>query len=171
SLRGSFHRIARAGHGARATWGTEVAPFFVNGATFATWGVHIPTIKARASACPTPCCPSPCWPWPAAPRHCRDGSGRTLAASRWQRVASMASGLAYALAGYLVMIPAMPDFRLLLPALARPLGARRNAAVGLMGMNAQAATVEKRAVPGPVMSGLARHVQPGRHGRAPRSAG
>ena len=31
---------------ARATRGT-MALFFVNGATFATWGVHIPTIKAR----------------------------------------------------------------------------------------------------------------------------
>ncbi|MCZ3114724.1 hypothetical protein NYZ21_20015, partial [Acinetobacter baumannii] len=31
---------------APATWAT-MALFFVNGATFATWGVHIPTIKAR----------------------------------------------------------------------------------------------------------------------------
>ena len=30
----------------RATRGT-MALFFANGATFATWGVHIPTIKAQ----------------------------------------------------------------------------------------------------------------------------
>ncbi len=125
---------ASPGRVARATWGT-MALFFVNGATFATWGVHIPTIKARfglsdamlsfamlAVAGGAIAAMGPVGRWVA-----RVGSAR----------ASMASGLAYALAT--VMILAMPDFRLLLPALA--VFGMANAAFDV-GMNAQAATVE-----------------------------
>ncbi|CAG9170311.1 MFS transporter [Cupriavidus pinatubonensis] len=130
---------------ARATRGT-MALFFVNGATFATWGVHIPTIKARfglsdamlsiamlAVAGGAIAAMGPVGRWVA-----RVGSAR----------ASMASGLVYALAT--VVIVAMPDFRLLLLALLA--FGMANAAFDV-GMNAQAATVEASRTR-PVMSAL-----------------
>jgi predicted MFS family arabinose efflux permease len=136
---------ASSGGVARATRGT-MALFFVNGATFATWGVHIPTIKARfglsdamlsiamlAVAGGAIAAMGPVGRWVA-----RVGSAR----------ASMASGLAYALAT--VTILAMPDFRLLLPALMA--FGMANAAFDV-GMNAQAATVEASRTR-PVMSAL-----------------
>lgn len=118
----------------RATRGT-MALFFVNGATFATWGVHIPTIKARfglsdamlsiamlAVAGGAILAMGPVGRWVA-----RVGSAR----------ASMLSGLAYAVAT--VAILAMPSYVLLLPALL--LFGMCNAGFDV-GMNAQAATVE-----------------------------
>lgn len=123
-----------------------MALFFVNGATFATWGVHIPTIKARfglsdamlslamlAVAGGAIAAMGPLGRWVA-----RAGSAR----------ASMASGLAYALAT--IVILAMPDFRLLLPALV--VFGMSNAAFDVA-MNAQAATVEASRTR-PVMSAL-----------------
>lgn len=129
----------------RATRGT-MALFFVNGATFATWGVHIPTIKARfelsdamlslamlAVAGGAILAMGPVGRWVA-----RVGSAR----------ASMLSGLAYAVAT--VAILAMPSFVLLLPALL--MFGMCNAAFDV-GMNAQAATVEASRTR-PVMSAL-----------------
>ncbi|XQM35816.1 Fucose permease [Cupriavidus sp. H19C3] len=130
---------------ARATRGT-MALFFVNGATFATWGVHIPTIKARfglsdamlsiamlAVAGGAILAMGPVGRWVA-----RVGSAR----------ASMLSGLAYAVAT--VAILAMPSYVLLLPALL--LFGMCNAGFDV-GMNAQAATVEASRTR-PVMSSL-----------------
>ena len=97
---------------ARATRGS-MALFFVNGATFATWGVHIPTIKARfgltdamlslamlAVAGGALLAMGPVGRWVT-----RVGSAR----------AATASGLVFALAT--VAILAMPSFWWLLPAL------------------------------------------------------
>ncbi|WP_084084693.1 MULTISPECIES: MFS transporter [Cupriavidus] len=121
----------RVEHAAYAT----MALFFVNGATFATWGVHIPTIKARfglsdaalslamlAVAGGAIAAMGPVGRWVA-----RVGSAR----------ASLASGAAYALATALLL--AMPDFLLLVPALLA--FGMANAAFDVA-MNAQAATVE-----------------------------
>lgn len=129
----------------RATRGT-MALFFVNGATFATWGVHIPTIKARfglsdamlslamlAVAGGAILAMGPVGRWVA-----RAGSAR----------ASMTGGLLFALAT--VAILAMPSFWLLLPALAA--FGMANAAFDVA-MNAQAATVEAGRTR-PVMSAL-----------------
>ncbi|MBP0622973.1 MFS transporter [Cupriavidus consociatus] len=123
-----------------------MALFFVNGATFATWGVHIPTIKARfelsdamlslamlAVAGGALLAMGPVGRWVA-----RVGSAR----------AATASGLVFALAT--VAILAMPSFWWLLPALV----AFGMANAGFdVAMNAQAATVEASR-PRPVMSAL-----------------
>jgi len=129
----------------RATRGT-MALFFVNGATFATWGVHIPTIKARfglsdamlsfamlAVAGGAILAMGPVGRWVA-----RLGSGR----------ASMLGGVAFALCTLGIL--AMPAFTLLLPMLL--LFGMANAAFDVS-MNAQAATVEASR-PRPVMSAL-----------------
>ncbi|NOV25581.1 MFS transporter [Cupriavidus necator] len=137
--------VLPAGQVARATRGT-MALFFVNGATFATWGVHIPTIKARfglsdamlslamlAVAGGAIMAMGPIGRWVA-----RAGSAR----------AAMAGGLLFALAT--IAILAMPSFWLLLPALLA--FGMANAAFDVA-MNAQAATVEASRTR-PVMSAL-----------------
>ncbi|WP_092138573.1 MFS transporter [Cupriavidus sp. YR651] len=123
-----------------------MALFFVNGATFATWGVHIPTIKARfglsdamlsfamlAVAGGAILAMGPIGRWVA-----RLGSAR----------ASMLGGIAFAVAT--IAILAMPAFALLLPMLL--LFGMANAAFDVA-MNAQAATVEASRTR-PVMSAL-----------------
>ncbi|MGO4306074.1 MFS transporter [Cupriavidus sp. RAF12] len=123
-----------------------MALFFVNGATFATWGVHIPTIKARfglsdamlsfamlAVAGGAILAMGPVGRWVA-----RLGSAR----------ASMLGGIAFAAAT--IAILAMPAFALLLPMLL--LFGMANAAFDVA-MNAQAATVEASRTR-PVMSAL-----------------
>ncbi|WP_051320427.1 MFS transporter [Cupriavidus sp. amp6] len=130
---------------ARATRGT-MALFFVNGATFATWGVHIPTIKARfglsdamlslamlAVAGGALLAMGPVGRWIT-----RVGSAR----------AATASGLVFALATMAIL--AMPSFWWLLPALLT--FGMANAGFDVA-MNAQAATVEASR-PRPVMSAL-----------------
>lgn len=130
---------------ARATRGT-MALFFVNGATFATWGVHIPTIKARfglsdamlsfamlAVAGGAILAMGPVGRWVG-----RLGSAR----------ASMLGGVAFACCT--VAILAMPAFGLLLPMLLA--FGMANAAFDVA-MNAQAATVEASRTR-PVMSAL-----------------
>ncbi|EHP43946.1 major facilitator superfamily permease [Cupriavidus basilensis OR16] len=132
----------RVEHAARAT----MALFFVNGATFATWGVHIPTIKARfglsdavlslamlAVAAGAIAAMGPVGRW----------VGRVGSAAACRR-----SGLVYALAT--VTILAMPEFALLIPALIA--FGMANAAFDV-GMNAQAATVEASRAR-PIMSAL-----------------
>lgn len=132
----------RVEHAARAT----MALFFVNGATFATWGVHIPTIKVRfglsdavlslamlAVAGGAIAAMGPVGRWVT-----RVGSAR----------ACRRSGLVYALAT--VAILAMPLFASLIPALIA-FGVA-NAAFDV-GMNAQAATVEASRAR-PIMSAL-----------------
>jgi len=136
------HSARRVEHAARAT----MALFFVNGATFATWGVHIPTIKARfglsdavlslamlAVAGGAIAAMGPVGRWVA-----RVGSAR----------ASRLSGLVYAVATTAIL--AMPSFALLIPALIA--FGMANAAFDV-GMNAQAATVENSRAR-PVMSAL-----------------
>lgn len=122
---------ARTAHATRAT----MALFFVNGATFATWGVHIPTIKARfelsdavlslamlAVAGGAIVAMGPVGRWIS-----RVGSTR----------ACMTGGVAYALAT--IAILAMPSFLALVPAL---IAFGMASAVFDVAMNAQAATVE-----------------------------
>lgn len=129
----------------RATRGT-MALFFANGATFATWGVHIPTIKARfdlsdamlsfamlAVAGGAIVAMGPVGRWVA-----RLGSAR----------ASMWGGVAFALLTLAIL--AMPSFALLLPTLL--VFGMANAMFDV-GMNAQAATVEASRTR-PVMSAL-----------------
>lgn len=129
----------------RATRGT-MALFFANGATFATWGVHIPTIKERfglsdamlsfamlAVAAGAIVAMGPVGRWVA-----RLGSAR----------ASMIGGVAFAL--LTLAIIAMPSFALLLPTLL--IFGMANAAFDV-GMNAQAAIVEASRTR-PVMSAL-----------------
>lgn len=129
----------------RAAWAT-MALFFVNGATFATWGVHIPTIKARfglsdaalslamfAVAGGAILAMGPVGRWVA-----RVGSPR----------ACMFGGVAYAIAT--VAILAMPSYAWLLPVL---LAFGMSNAVFDVAMNAQAATVEASRAR-PVMSAL-----------------
>ncbi|MBY4899005.1 MFS transporter [Cupriavidus sp. AU9028] len=112
-----------------------MALFFVNGATFATWGVHIPTIKARfvlsdaalsvamfVVAGGAILAMGPVGRWVA-----RVGSAR----------ACLVGGVACALATASIL--AMPAFGWLLPAL---LAFGMTNAVFDVAMNAQAATVE-----------------------------
>ncbi len=132
----------RVEHAARAT----MALFFVNGATFATWGVHIPTIKARFGLSDA-----------VLSLAMLAVAGGAIAAmgpvGRWvARVGSAGaarrSGLVYAIAT--IAILAMPEFGLLIPALIA--FGMANAAFDV-GMNAQAATVEASRAR-PVMSAL-----------------
>jgi len=129
----------------RATRGT-MALFFANGATFATWGVHIPTIKARfelsdamlsfamlAVAAGAILAMGPVGRWVG-----RLGSGK----------ASMIGGVAFSLVTLSVL--AVPSFALLLPTL---LVFGMTNALFDVGMNAQAATVEASRTR-PVMSAL-----------------
>jgi len=130
----------------RATRGT-MALFFANGATFATWGVHIPTIKARfglsdamlslamlAVAGGAILVMGPVGRWVG-----KMGSAR----------ASMLGGVAFACMTLVIL--AMPSFALLLPALL--VFGMANAMFDV-GMNAQAATVEASRSTRPVMSAL-----------------
>ncbi len=130
----------------RATRGT-MALFFANGATFATWGVHIPTIKARfelsdamlslamlAVAGGAIVAMGPVGRWVA-----RLGSAR----------ASMIGGVAFA--AMTLAILAIPSFALLLPTLL--IFGMANALFDVA-MNAQAATVEASRSTRPVMSAL-----------------
>lgn len=132
-------------HTAPATWAT-MALFFVNGATFATWGVHIPTIKARfglsdavlsmamlAVAFGAIVAMGPVGRWIS-----RVGSTR----------ACMSGGVAYGVAT--IAILAMPHFYALVPAL---IAFGMASAVFDVAMNAQAATVESRRHK-PIMSAL-----------------
>ncbi len=129
----------------RATRGT-MALFFANGATFATWGVHIPTIKARfglsdamlslamlAVAAGAILVMGPVGRWVG-----KMGSAR----------ASMLGGVAFACMTLAIL--AMPSFALLLPALL--VFGMANAMFDV-GMNAQAATVEASRTR-PIMSAL-----------------
>ncbi len=129
----------------RATRGT-MALFFANGATFATWGVHIPTIKARfelsdamlslamlAVAGGAIIAMGPVGRWVA-----KLGSAR----------ASMVGGVAFALLTLAIL--AVPSFAWLLPTLL--VFGMANAMFDV-GMNAQAATVEASRTR-PVMSAL-----------------
>ncbi|TWG83100.1 fucose permease [Cupriavidus gilardii J11] len=123
-----------------------MALFFVNGATFATWGVHIPTIKARFGLSDAALSIAmfvvaggailvmgPVGRWVA-----RVGSGR----------ACMLATIPYAIATMSIL--AMPSYLWLLPALLA--FGMANAAFDVA-MNAQAATVEA-ARPRPIMSAL-----------------
>lgn len=139
------HDVPTAAQVSKATWGT-MALFFVNGATFATWGVHIPTIKAQfglsdavlslamlAVAGGAIVAMGPVGRWVA-----RIGSGQ----------ASRLGGVAYALAT--IAILAIPNFYGLIAALV--CFGMANACFDVA-MNAQAATVEASRIR-PVMSAL-----------------
>ncbi|WP_238266272.1 MFS transporter [Cupriavidus pauculus] len=123
-----------------------MALFFANGATFATWGVHIPTIKERfglsdamlslamlAVAGGAILIMGPVGRWVG-----RMGSAR----------ASMLGGVAFACMTLAIL--AMPSFALLLPTLL--VFGMANALFDV-GMNAQAATVEASRTR-PIMSAL-----------------
>nr|WP_315592943.1 MFS transporter [uncultured Cupriavidus sp.] len=129
----------------RATRGT-MALFFANGATFATWGVHIPTIKARFGLSDAV----------LSLAMLAVAAGAILAmglVGRWvarlgSARASMIGGVVFAILTLAIL--AMPSFALLLPTLL--VFGMANAMFDV-GMNAQAATVEASRTR-PVMSAL-----------------
>jgi len=120
---------------ARAAARATMAQFFINGATFATWGVQIPAIKARfavsdASMSIAMLCVA------AGAVLAMRGVGRWVASAGSGRALTV-SGLAYA--AMLLAVPLAPAYAILLPVLL--LFGMAMAAFDVS-MNVQAATVE-----------------------------
>ncbi len=129
----------------RATWAT-MAQFFVNGATFATWGVWIPVLKANFQISDAVLSLA-MLAVSAGAILAMSGVGRWVGRAGSARVLAL-SGLAYSI--MLVIIPLAPYFPLLLVILV--LFGMGMAAFDVA-MNVQAATVEAR-LGKPVMSTL-----------------
>ncbi|WP_082621387.1 MFS transporter [Bordetella sp. N] len=129
----------------RATWAT-MAQFFVNGATFATWGVWIPVLKANFQVSDAVLSLA-MLAVSAGAILAMNGVGRWVGRAGSARVLAV-SGLAYSI--MLVIIPWAPYFPLLLVILV--LFGMGMAAFDVA-MNVQAATVEARSGK-PVMSTL-----------------